>query len=325
MKTLRGFNCGFRRGRKRSLGTLYGYMPGSVPRDVLVARLAARQYGHVTRAQLLALGFTRHSIESRLENGRLIEVHRGVYAVGHPRPEAIARAAAAVLAGGDDAILSYFSAAALWEMGTRWPRIPEITVPARRRPSGIRVHVHPALESRDIRRHREIRVTSPARTLLDIAPRTSDAQLARAVNEARLNARLRVPHLAELLDRESYHPGLRLLRPFVEHPTGPTRSQFEDRFLAFARTYDLPTPRVNAHVAGHEVDILFEAEKVVVELDGWDFHSDRRSFERDRNKDADLALAGYLVVRITWERLTQTPAQEAARLHDILSARRATP
>ncbi len=64
---------------------------------------------------------------------------------------------------------------------------------------------------------------------------------------------------------------------------------------------------------------------MVVELDGWEFHSNRRSFERDRDQDAALAAAGYLVVRITWERLTQTPAREAARLHAILTARRATP
>jgi very-short-patch-repair endonuclease len=300
-------------------------MPGSVPRDVLVARLAAQQYGHVTRRQLLELGFTRHAIESRLENGRLIEVHRGVYAVGHVRREAVARAAAAVLACGDAAVLSYFSAAALWGMGTRWPAIPEITVPARRRPSGVRVHVHPAIESQDIRRHRAIRVTSPARTLLDIAPMLTKPQLARAVNEARLNAGVRLPHLAELLERESYHPGLRLLGPFVQRPTGPTRSEFEDRFVTFAGEHGLPTPRVNTRVAGYEVDALFPDERVIVELDGWNFHSNRRSFERDRDKDAALLAAGYVTVRITWERLTQTPAREATRLDEILTARRVTP
>ena len=286
-----------------------------------MARLAARQYGHVKYAQLVGLGFTRSEIATRIKQGRLIPVFRGVYAVGHPRPEGIARAAAAVLACGDEAVLSYFSAAALWGMGTKWPRIPEITVPARRRPSGVRVHVHPALESQDIRRHRAIRVTSPARTLLDIAPKLTKPQLARAVNEARLNAGLRLPHLAELLDRESYHPGLRLLRPYVEQPTGPTRSQFEDRFVAFAREHGLPTPRTNTRVAGYEVDALFPDERVIVELDGWDFHSNRRSFERDRDRDAALLAAGYVTVRITWERLTGAPAREAARLRAILKAR----
>ena len=297
----------------------------SVPKDTLLARLAARQYGHVKYAQLVGLGFTRSEIATRIKQGRLIPVFRGVYAVGHPRPEAIARAAAAVLAGGDAAVLSYFSAAALWEMGTKWPAIPEITVPARRRPSGIRVHVHPALESQDIRRHRAIRVTSSARTLLDVAPMLTKPQLARAVNEARLTKQLRLKDLAELLERESYHPGLRLLAPYVVQPTGPTRSEFEDRFVTFAREHGLPAPRVNTRVAGYEVDALFPDERVIVELDGWKFHSNRRSFERDRDKDAALLAAGYVTVRITWERLTQTPAREATRLHEILAARRVTP
>jgi REase_MTES_1575/Transcriptional regulator, AbiEi antitoxin len=301
-------------------------MDSSVPKDHLIASLAANQHGHVARRQLLDLGLTPNEISKRITKGLLIPVFRGVYAVGHPRPEAVARAAAAVLAGGDDAVLSYFSAAALWEMGTTWPWTPEITVPARRRPSGIRVHVHPALESQDIRHHRGIRVTSPARTILDIAPRLSKAQLARTLNEARLSRHLRLNAVEELLARNLLHPGTRLLKPLSESPTGPTRSEFEDRFIAFAHDHGLPAPLVNAHVAGYEVDILFPDHRVIVELDGWSFHSNRTSFERDRDRDAALLAAGYVTVRITWERLTHSPAREAARLHEILKLRRrATP
>ncbi len=160
----------------------------SVPRDIALSRVAAKQWGHVSHEQLVALGFTRSAIATAIKRGRLIPVFRGVYAVGHPRPEAIARSEAAVLACGDAAVLGYFSGAALWEMRSSWPTIPEVIVPARRRPTGIRIHIHPALESRDIRRHRGIRVTSPARTLYDIAPKLTAAQAARAANEARLKA-----------------------------------------------------------------------------------------------------------------------------------------
>jgi very-short-patch-repair endonuclease len=297
-------------------------MDSSVPKDPQIASLAAKEYGHVTRKQLLNLGLTPNEISKRLTKRRLIFVFQGVYAVGHPRPEAIARAAAAVLAGGDEAVLSYFSAAALWGMTTTWPRVPEITVPARRRPSGIRVHVHPALESQDIRRHRGIRVTSPARTALDIAPRLTSSQLARAVNEARLSRHLRLSALEELLARSPLHPGTALLKPFIEHPTGPTRSEFERRFTEFVREYELPTPLINTHLLGFEIDVLFPDERVIVELDGWDFHSDRRSFERDRDRDPELLVVGYVTVRTTWERLTQRGAYEAARLHKILRDRR---
>src|ERR1700729_536435 len=138
----------------------------------------------------------------------------------------------------------------------------------------------------------------------DVAPMLTKPQLARAVNEARLTKQLRLKDLAELLERESYHPGLRLLAPYVVQPTGPTRSEFEDRFVTFAREHGLPAPRVNTRVAGYEVDALFPDERVIVELDGWKVHSNRRSFERDRDKDAALLAAGYVTVRITWERLT---------------------
>ena len=294
----------------------------SVPRDHAIAAIAARQWGHITWRQLLALGVTPNEISKWLTKGRLIQVFRGVYAVGHTRPEPIARAAAAVLACGERAALSYFSAAGLWGFSNRWPTVPEVTVPAKRRPAGIRIHVHPTLESQDIRRHRGIRVTNPARTLLDIGPRLTDTALARAVNEARLQAGLRIAQLDDVVARNPYHPGARLLRPFVDQPTGPTRSELEDRFLAFVRDYGLPTPLVNTRLEGYLVDALFVDERVIIELDGWDFHQTRRSFERDRERDAALLAAGYVTVRITWERLRDAPAREAVRLRKILNNRR---
>ncbi len=296
-------------------------MDSSVPKVQRIAALAAKQFGHVTRAQLMALGVTLNEISKWLAKGWLVQEFRGVYAVGHRRREPIARAAAAVLACGDQAVLSYFSAAALWGFVKRWPQIPEVTVPARRRPSGIRVHVHLALESQDARRHKGIRVTSPARTILDVAPSLTQAQRARAVNEARLAKHLRISALEEVMARNPYHPGTRLLRSFVDQPTGPTRSEFEDRFLAFTREYGLPTPHMNARVLGYEVDALFVDAKVVVELDGWSFHSTRRSFERDRERDTALLAAGYVTIRVTWERLVGAPQREAARLQAILEGR----
>lgn len=296
----------------------------SVALDDRLARLAGRQYGHVTRAHLTELGFTRSAIATRLRSGRLIAVHRGVYAVGHPRPEAIARAAAAVLACGPDAVLSHFSAAALWGLTKRWPAPAEVTVPARRRPTGVRVHVHLGLESRDIRRHLGIRVTSPARTLLDTAPRLTKTGLARAVNDARIAKHLRLAHLDELLTRQPHHPGARLLRPFVERPTGATRSALEDGFVAFALQYGLPTPLINTRVRGYEVDAFFPVERVIVELDGWEFHRSRRSFEGDRERDATMLAVDLPTVRVTRDRIANAPEREAARLHEILRQRRAS-
>lgn len=97
---------------------------------------------------------------------------------------------------------------------------------------------------------------------------------------------------------------------------------FEDAFLAFAKRHRLPTPRVNARVAGYQVDIVFEAERVIVELDGYRHHAHQAAFERDRERDAHTLAAGYVTIRITWRRLVHAAQREAARLRAILEERR---
>jgi very-short-patch-repair endonuclease len=292
-------------------------------RERSLVRLAGRQYGHVTFAQLLALGFRLGAIEHMCRIGRLIRVHRGVYAVGHRRLDPPARIAAAVLAGGPSALASHSSAAFLWSMQKRWEAPPDITLPTDRRRPDIYIHTSRTLTPRDIRRQLGIRVTSPARTLLDVAPAMTEAQLARAAREARLNRYLRLPDLRELLTRQPRHPGATRLKALAATTTGPTRSEFEDAFFGFVRRFNLPLPLANAKIAGYEVDILYPAEKVVIELDGYEFHRDRRSFVRDREKGAALAAEGFLTVYETWDRIIGAGAErEAARLHKTLAQRR---
>jgi very-short-patch-repair endonuclease len=164
-------------------------------------------------------------------------------------------------------------------------------------------------------------VTSPARTVLDYAPRLSDDRLARVVDDA-LRGPLTRAALGELLERHPTYPGAkRLLRLAVE--TGaPARSQFERGFKAFARRFKLPPYELNVLLNGREVDVLFRAERLIVELDGYEFHKGREAFERDRNLDVDSLLRGFITVRITWERMTWNPVSEAQRLHTILRRRR---
>jgi very-short-patch-repair endonuclease len=286
-----------------------------VPRHQQLALLAAKQYGHVTRLQLIGLGYSRNQISNLLTAGYLFLVHRNVYAVGHPRLEAIARAAAAVLACGPDAVLSHHSAAALWGL-TRWPATRHVTVPAKRRPAGIRVHLCPTLDRRDTRRHQGIRVTSPARTLIDVAPDE------RAINEALVTKLVRPDQLHAVAKRYPSHPGSSFLSQYLSDSPGPTRSKFERLFVKFCREYGLPTPKMNTRVAGYEVDALFEAERVAVELDSWQYHKGHGSFESDRDRDAAMLEAQIITIRITWARLTRQPAREAARLMAILESRR---
>jgi hypothetical protein len=280
-----------------------------------IARIADRQFGHVTRQQLLDLGVPSATITHWVRNRRHIQVHAGVYAVGHQQHTAIARAMAAVLACGDQAALSHDSAAALWGIRT-WPAAPEVTAPHQRRRPGIRTHRTQTLTHNQIRRVNNIRATSPSRTILDILPRLTDRQLVRAVNDLRLAKHLRATELGRLL---AASPRTRRL---IDPQQNPTRSPAEDAFLEFCHTYRLPTPKVNITLFGRERDAVFEAEKVIIEIDGYTFHSDHDSFESDRERDTDAADHGYLTVRLTTTRLTQHPAHEAARLRRILEHRR---
>jgi hypothetical protein len=276
------------------------------------------QNGFITRQQLLALGVTAKAVDGRLLSGRYVSVYNGVYSEGVPRRDPVGRATAAVLACGSDAVLSHGSAASLWGFHALWADTLEVTTTVHRTRPGITVYRYRSLERLDITRHWEIPVTSPARTVLDIAPRLTAKQLTRLVNDARLNHHLRIDALEDVLRRNPRHRGSRLLRPFAEDTANPTRSGFEDEFRAFCAAYDLPTPQVNVIVHGFEVDALFAAQKLIVEADGWETHRDRASFESDRDRDAELLRYGFRTVRITRERLRGRPAREAQRLQEIL-------
>jgi very-short-patch-repair endonuclease len=283
--------------------------------------MAGHQQRNVTRAQLLALGLSPEAIQRLVRRGWLHREHPGVYAVGTPATTPIERAAAAVLACGDRTALSHGSALALWGLRKRWPEPAHLTTATDRRPSGLVVHRTKTLTLADVRTHLDIRVTSIARTLLDCAPSLDERILSRAVNDALRSLYMTRAQLADVVTRNPRHPGTKLLRPFVETPTGPTRSPFEDDFLEFCDRYRLPRPKVNTIVCGYEVDALFERERVIIELDGWEFHNDQRSFETDRTRDVVTLVAGYVTVRITWKRLHTNPDEEAANLKEILANR----
>jgi hypothetical protein len=295
--------------------------PASHGANAAIAKLAARQHGNVTYDQLRGLDLSKNSIANRAKAGRLYRVHIGVYAVGRPPRTALEKASAAVLACGEGAALSHRSALALWGLTPNWPSRLEVTVPCDRRPKGIKVH-RARLAEGEIRSHQGIKVTSLARTLLDCAPRLTDKALTRAVNDARRKHGLRLTQLADVADRHRNHPGSPRIRAFPTVRGGPTRSEWEDAFPAFCRRFGLPEPVMNTYVEGFEVDAVFVEEKLIVELDSWEFHSDRASFERDRDRDATTLAAGYGTVRITWERIHERPEAEAERLHQILRRRR---
>jgi len=166
-----------------------------------------------------------------------------------------------------------------------------------------------------------IRVTTPARTLLDI----SEEMPAREVEQALANA-LRMKLVARdevraMVDRHPNHRGAPLLRGLLDAEADPafTRSQAEEKLLALIRRARLPAPEVNVHVLGHEVDVLWRAARVIAEVDGFAYHGSARSFRVDRRRDAELTAAGYRVLRFTYADVTEGWAATVVRLAQALA------
>lgn len=287
--------------------------------DAVITRLAAANRRQIGREQLVSLGVSDHAIARR---PWLSRVHHGVYSAGGPPRTGLEWAAAALLACGEDAAICHGSAMTLWGMWKRWQLPIHVTVTGDRRPKDIKVHHLRCLSDRDVRIRHDLRVTSPARTLLDMAPLMPEAALKRRVNEARRAEILTLADVADMVERFPRHHGARRLRPLLDVRGGPTRAEWEDEFPAFCGQYELPEPVLSVMVAGYEADALFPNEKVVVELDSWEFHRDREAFESDRDRDADRLAAGFVTIRITWERIKFRSAREASRLHQILRQQR---
>jgi very-short-patch-repair endonuclease len=249
----------------------------------------------------LDLAIAARTIDSWLRSGRLIRVHKGVYAVGYRREDPLAVAKAAVMAAGDGAALSHDSAAALWGL-RRWPRDAEVIAPGCVRRKGITAHRSTTLLRRDLTTQYGIRTTTVARTLTDIRRRLTPRQFASLVNQARLGHTLSTDAATQLLGA----------------PAPITRSQLERDFLTWTARHRLPTPIINTRLHGYEVDVLFGAHRLIVELDDYATHGDRATFAADRERDAIHAEHGYLTIRLTRERFT---AREARRLKQILADR----
>jgi hypothetical protein len=237
----------------------------------------------VSRTQLLAAGFDGDAIAYRVRTGRLHPRHRGVYAVGHVPVSPLATAMAAVLACGENAVLSHRSAAALWRILPRWPHPVEVTARAGRTLRGIHVHRSRTLTEHDITRDNGIPVTTPNRTLLDLAETLPDRELTRAQNEAYVLKLTTPPTLITFLTRNRGRSTSRLTPG-----RDATRSHLEDDFLRFLRRHNLPKPELNQRIAGYEVDAVWRDKRLVVELDGYAYHATPEAFERDRERDATL-------------------------------------
>jgi hypothetical protein len=278
--------------------------------DEMLAELGRRQHGVVGRAQLMALGLSRAEIDGRVRRKSLHRVHQGVYAVGHTSLTRDARFMAAVLACGEGAALSHLSAAVLWGMLDDRGQKVHVTAEKERSCAGVIVH-RARLQGERLRRA-GITVTTPARTLIDLADVIPRRLLERAMDEADY-LRLDCTGLAP---RQGRSGSRTLASVLAVHDIGTTRtrSELEERFLALCDSHGIPRPRVNFHIEGYECDFAWREERLIVETDGGAAHGTRRARERDPIRDAELQLAGWTVFRITYVRLLNAPDAVAAQV-----------
>jgi very-short-patch-repair endonuclease len=286
-----------------------------------LAALADRQHGVVSRAQLLAVGVGAGAIKHRVAVGRLRPLRRGVYAVGHRALRSDAFWMAAVLAGGPDVVLAGRSAAALWRMQSNARRVVEIISPRRVDLHGIETH-RIVLPADEVTIEHAIPVTTPARTLFDLAAVVREDQLEHAFNEAEVRRLTSPVSLDALLKRYPKRRGTRAIRRVLDkhqaYGETVTRSRLERRFLSLLDDHGLPRPKVNRRTDHGELDATWHQQKLIVECDGFAAHGTRKAFEEDRERDRALQVAGWRVVRITWRQLDTDGDTIAAQLKALL-------
>lgn len=289
-----------------------------------VERLARHQHGIVGREQLLGLGMGRRAIARRLEQGRLHEVHRGVYVVGVRRIARKGRWMAAVLACGEGALLSHRSAARLWGLLPPSSERVDVTRPGRR-VNRVGIVAHRGLVLDDEWEVRDgIPVTSPFRTVFDLAAVAPMREVERAFHEAEVRGLRDRVSLPMLLERYPRRRGTRNLRALLEssEPVGFTRNDFEEAFLALVDGCDLRRPRMNGDLSVRgrffQIDALWERERVAVELDSRSVHGTKKRFESDRQRDRILVAEGWRVMHVTWRQLQKEPEAIMADLKAAL-------
>jgi very-short-patch-repair endonuclease len=293
-------------------------------RAAALAALAGRQWGMVTSAQLLRIGFTRSSISRWVAAGRLHPVLPRVYAVGHGALSQEARWMAAVLMAGEGAALSHLAAAELWRIWRRKVTGIDVVTPHQRssRP-GLRIHRCRRLDPRDVTVWRDIPVTTVARTLVDLTDELDEHQLANVIHEAAFRKRFDEQATRAARQRANGRRRLHRLDAALDAHAGGsagTRSGLEDTFLTLVRAAGLPTPLVNVEVKtatrNIEVDFHWPDKRLCVEIDG-PGHTRPRTKREDEARDADLGGAGHEVLRFTGDDLTGRPSSVIA----VLAAR----
>jgi len=278
--------------------------------ETRVGEIAGGQRNLITLDQLAALGIGRNAIEHRLASGRWQRLHKGVYLIGPAPPTLSARAWAAVFSCGDGSVLSHRTAAALWRL---LPAEEELHIAVAGRNPGVRrgVTVHRVIElpAGEITTRGDLPLTTPARTICDLAATEPLRDVEAALAEARIHRLATDAQIKAVIQRAPTRPGAPIIRTLLEaeDDSGYTRSRAERLLRDLIAKSNLERPLFNEPLLGYVVDALWPKQRLIVEVDGYTYHHHRAAFERDRARDQRLIAAGYRVIRVTWLQLRDRP------------------
>ncbi|MEN0013435.1 MAG: type IV toxin-antitoxin system AbiEi family antitoxin domain-containing protein [Solirubrobacteraceae bacterium] len=297
-------------------------------REAALAEFLRTHHGAISTAELVTLGFKKDAIAKLVRRGTLIRQHRGAYRTGAMPATTSTRLRCALVATGPDAALARASAAHHLGLIEFEPRKVEVITPRRsvgHTREDVVVHETHELPRRDLIRVDGLLTTCPQRLILDLALDTTSGADRKLPRRAIRQGAVRDKRLADRLERvvreRAPFRGSQVLRELLdEHSSGATvtRSELEDQFLELLIRNGLPLPETNAIVEGFEVDGVWWDERVVVELDTYQFHGDVRAFERDRARDAALTVAAYRPIRITKRRIEREEPQIVRQVRILL-------
>jgi very-short-patch-repair endonuclease len=291
-------------------------------RDHAVGGLADRQHGVVSRGQLLAARLGPGAIARGIDAGRLRPVFRGVYAVGHVALRREGWWMAALLACGEGAALSHRTAATIWGL-TTGPTFPiDVTTSTdhgrkHRQITSHRMRLHPL----DALLRDNLRLTTPSRTIVDLAATLEGRALREAVERAQDVRRFDPNDIRDTLARAPRRKGTRRLEDLMtlmSPDEDNARSHLERLFLTLTRRAKLARPTTNHEIAGRRRDFAWPDHGLVVETDGYRYHSSRAAKRRDNRRDRQLTALGWRPIRFTYEEVAFEPGVVGAELAELL-------
>ncbi|MCW3065137.1 MAG: hypothetical protein JWN32_2309 [Solirubrobacterales bacterium] len=285
----------------------------------MIARIADRQHGVVSREQLLAAGISERAIIGALRAGRLRPLFRGVYAVGHVALSRQGWWTAALRACGQGSALAFGSAAAAWGLHNGEILPVEVVVVGQtgRKQRNLLVHRQRLTPTVTLLLD-GLRVTVPARTIVDLAATSTPRELRRIVERAQDLRRFHPEAIRACAPGRRGCKQLGNLVILTEPDNDKARSHLERLFLAAVRKARLPRPEVNARIAERRRDFVWPDQKLVVEVDGYQWHSTKEAKRRDHQRDRELTALGWRPVRFTFEDVAFEPGELTRELATLL-------